>query len=515
MGPPRPRSKRAAASVILDDDDNYSPASSRKKVAFKGEPTFFHEDDPLSDEEANGIQTIKRIKVSSSPAVKSMNGSSLEETTGFGPHVIKVMDEEMLSRVCQKYEKMGHSVQLKNNIIKLNVIKANTCLQEEILEKFQQQLEHCDMALVSSSGDEVQVHRFVLAVRSPVFKRLFGSQTASGEPVREVIDTSTDALKAMVKYLYTDTLQQADINEDLMTLADKYELTQMKELCLPYFVKKINTDNCLKAYIYGHLHNYEPLKTSAFHTLDENWAKYEKSSELIDMMKTHPKAALEILNRLHKKKSGFLLQSPSISLKMIKAFECLQEEIIKTYNEGLEFTDMVLVSSSGTEVPCHKFIMSTRSNDFRKMLEMQQSPPGEAMKIHVDANTEAVSALVKYLYTDAVDMSGITEDLIALSTKYSLTQLKDYCLPTFMDNISDANCLNMYVYGFKHNFDDVKDVAFKTLDENWNKYQNSSQFVDLMKTCPNAVLEIMSRLQKVNDCQPIVLENVKPRLVDF
>ena len=200
----------------------------------------------------------------------------------------------------------------------------------------------------------------------------------------------------MVKYLYTDTLQQADINEDLMTLADKYELTQMKELCLPYFVKKINTDNCLKAYIYGHLHNYEPLKTSAFHTLDENWAKYEKSSELIDMMKTHPKAALEILNRLHKKKSGFLLQSPSISLKMIKAFECLQEEIIKTYNEGLEFTDMVLVSSSGTEVPCHKFIMSTRSNDFRKMLEMQQSPPGSFL---LNASNCKRPPLSQYFYS--------------------------------------------------------------------------------------------------------------------
>ena len=39
--------------------------------------------------------------------------------------------------------------------------------------------------------------------------------------------------------------------------------------------------------------------------------------------------------------------------------------------------------------------------------------------------------------------------------------------------------------------------------------------MDMMKTYPNAVLEIMSRLHKVNDCQPIVLDNVKPKLVDF
>ena len=58
--------------------------------------------------------------------------SGFEDQTSFGPHVIKVMDEDMLTRVCQKYEKMGHSVQLKTNIIKLNQIKSDTCLQEEV-----------------------------------------------------------------------------------------------------------------------------------------------------------------------------------------------------------------------------------------------------------------------------------------------------------------------------------------------------------------------------------------------
>jgi len=35
-----------------------------------------------------------------------------------------------------------------------------------------------------------------------------------------------------------------------------------------------------------------------------------------------------------------------------------------------------------------------------------------------------------------------------------------------------------------------------------------------MKSAPNAVLEIMNRFQKITDCQPIVLENVKPRQED-
>ena len=36
-----------------------------------------------------------------------------------------------------------------------------------------------------------------------LFFRLFASQAATGELLRESIDSSTEALKAMVKYLYT------------------------------------------------------------------------------------------------------------------------------------------------------------------------------------------------------------------------------------------------------------------------------------------------------------------------
>merc|ERR1712038_258491 len=320
----------------MDDDADYSPLSMKKSRSFKGEPMFLDSD---GEEEMNGgFNSVKKMKIG------QKNG--FEEGTSYGPHVIKVMDEDMLARVCQKYEKMGHSVQLKNNIIKLNQIKSDTCLQEEAMNNYlNNTLEHTDVTLVSSNNQEVPCHRFILAARSPIFKRLFASKNVTDEPIRESTDSSTEALKAIVKYLYTDTLEDGNINEDLMNLADKYELSQMKELCLPFFVKKVRGDNCLKAYIYGHLHNYEPLKSAAFTAMDENWGMYEKSPDITEMMKTHPNAVLEILNRFYKRKSGALFAKSGVNLKMIKAFQCLQEEIIKAYDDKLEFADLLLVSS--------------------------------------------------------------------------------------------------------------------------------------------------------------------------
>ena len=123
-------------------------------------------------------QRHKPGPASAAAAGKGKSGS-LEEG-GFGPHVIKMghYDEAMMERVCQKYKKMGYSVQMKGNIIKLNVIAAQTCLQEEVREMCKDQaktLEYADMMVVSSNGQEIPCHRFILAARSPVFKKLIAA----------------------------------------------------------------------------------------------------------------------------------------------------------------------------------------------------------------------------------------------------------------------------------------------------------------------------------------------------
>ena len=160
-----------------------------------------------------------------------------------------------------------------------------------------------------------------------------------------------------------------------------------------------------------------------------------------------------------------------------------------------------------------RFIFAMRSQEFKLMFANSSS--SEEVKINLDVSTEALETLVRYLYTDSVAHEDITEDLVALSEKYKLNQLQDWLMPTLIEKISVDNCLKMYVFGYKHKFESLKISAFKTLDENWKYYENSSDFMDMMKNCPNAILEIMSRLQKVNDCQPIVMDGVQPRLVDF
>ena len=151
--------------------------------------------------------------------------------------------------------------------------------------------------------------------------------------------------------------------------------------------------------------------------------------------------------------------------------------------------------------------MAVRSPDFKSMFAMQAPPAGEPLKIHLEATTGVIGALVKYLYKDVVDKDDITEDLIALAVKYNLVQLKEHCLPIFSKTLKASNCMRMYIYAYKLKFDDLRKDAFKILDENWKIYQNSPEFLETMKTCPNGILEIMNEFYKNTDDQPILLES--------
>ena len=62
------------------------------------------------------------------------------------------------------------------------------------------------------------------------------------------------------------------------------------------------------------------------------------------------------------------------------------------------------------------------------------------------------------MYTDSVGVDDVTEELIALSEKYKLNQLREFCMPTFIEKINTANCLKMYAYGFKHSFEEVRKI---------------------------------------------------------
>ncbi|CAN6373081.1 unnamed protein product [Urochloa humidicola] len=88
------------------------------------------------------------------------------------------------------------------------------------------------------AGKEITAHRCILAARSPVFKaELFGPLKEKNEECIGVDDMEARVFKAMLHFIYTDTLPEMEERDEmamaqhLLIAADRYCLVRLKSIC--------------------------------------------------------------------------------------------------------------------------------------------------------------------------------------------------------------------------------------------------------------------------------------------
>mmetsp|Transcript_80869 Transcript_80869/g.245368 ORF Transcript_80869/g.245368 Transcript_80869/m.245368 type:complete len:217 (-) Transcript_80869:65-715(-) len=78
---------------------------------------------------------------------------------------------------------------------------------------------------VGDSATPVRAHRFILAARSPVLRCMFEHDLAERRTGRvRVVDASPSSVRAMVHFCYTDKLDPTASAEEMLPLADKYQI---------------------------------------------------------------------------------------------------------------------------------------------------------------------------------------------------------------------------------------------------------------------------------------------------
>ena len=179
----------------------------------------------------------------------------------------------------------------------LNVSENKTDLS--LLELFQKKIPF-DLKIEIGS-QTFNTHRHILILRSDYFKTLFDSQfnDCSNNPLKLSDDVDPRAFEILLKYLYTNRIEQIIEDESLLIelfkLSDRFLIDSLKEHCLIELLRTyVNKDNVfsylnlldtydgcqqLREKCFGlfHKHSYL-LKTPAFNQLE----------------KTNPKLALQI-----------------------------------------------------------------------------------------------------------------------------------------------------------------------------------------------------------------------------
>ncbi|XP_046646399.1 TD and POZ domain-containing protein 4-like [Daphnia pulicaria] len=116
-------------------------------------------------------------------------------------------------------------------------------------------------------GQKFPAHIIILAMRSPVFAAMFQHPTKemlSGNV--EVEDVDPDVFQEVLRYLYTGLTRSTTLDvmaPELLVVADKYLLEELKTRCETHLIRKMSSKNCLDLLSLTTHHPAEHLKKYA------------------------------------------------------------------------------------------------------------------------------------------------------------------------------------------------------------------------------------------------------------
>ncbi|TVU42031.1 hypothetical protein EJB05_08413, partial [Eragrostis curvula] len=128
----------------------------------------------------------------------------------------------------------------------------------------------------SVDGKEFRAHKIILALRSPVFKAelyRWAKEDDKGPQRIEVKEIKASAFKALLHYIYTDTLlipsevddddeddHEMMMVQDLLVAADRYGVERMRLMCEDKLCKMLDVENVANVLAFADDHHFVTLK---------------------------------------------------------------------------------------------------------------------------------------------------------------------------------------------------------------------------------------------------------------
>lgn len=151
--------------------------------------------------------------------------------------------------------------------------------------------------------------------------------------------------------------------------------------------------------------------------------------------------------------------------------------------------------------PCHKIILSARSQVFRAMFQadMEENRSG---KIEIkEYSPDVIKTLLHFVYTSSLDCTDQDHlvDLIQAADQYQLDLLKEACEVEICKGVDNKNCLIFLIIGDMHKAEKLKKISMKILVENINKVlmESPEDWKNCVKKYPELTVEITSELAKI------------------
>jgi hypothetical protein len=163
-----------------------------------------------------------------------------------------------------------------------------------------------DVKIICDDKMYFNCHKFVLAYRSDVFEAIFKNmdtkemQDQDQDQVQDQIkidDVSNKTMKNLLSFVYKNKISaDQDIDDKLLIAADKYNITDLCNLCSRHLIKTINVDNAIDLLFVGYLVNNTELMESVTEFASENQGKVKKCQNWKEIQKSYPDIASKLLD---------------------------------------------------------------------------------------------------------------------------------------------------------------------------------------------------------------------------
>ena len=135
----------------------------------------------------------------------------------------------------------------------------------------------------SDNGEESErrfrCHKLVLSSNSQYYERMFSSDYCENKGNVKVTDISSDTMEKLLRYLYTYCVPKTDIDEQLYYAADKYEISELKDICEKELAKGISLENIVSLAVAASLCGSNEFKSNIFGFLSGQWNNIQSSDQ--------------------------------------------------------------------------------------------------------------------------------------------------------------------------------------------------------------------------------------------
>ncbi len=149
-------------------------------------------------------------------------------------------------------------------------------------------------------GQELKAHKFVLAARSPVFRKMIEAPMRESQEASVTIDDfSAEVVGEMLTFLYSEKVPHIEeMVKELLTIADKYQIEDLKLLCGQELDRCLTIDNAAETLMLADTHNVEPLKMACTKFVAIHYPEVQETDDWATVVSERLRLYTEVLEEV-------------------------------------------------------------------------------------------------------------------------------------------------------------------------------------------------------------------------